>query len=384
MAISTVLSAQNRNVIDIAWTISAKLPVITGMQKQPGVAGAFTGIHDGVMIIAGGANFPDKMPWEGGNKMYRDEIYVLQKNTNGKTVWIEAKTKHLPRSIAYGASVSIADGIVCVGGETENAGISKEVFMLQWDAVQKNILFKIFPTLPVALANTCVTSIGKKIYVAGGQGNEKSSDGFFMLDLSIPNPQWQNLPPLPVAMSHSLAVSQSNGTYPCIYLIGGRSSSVSGISELHNSTSCFDTQTNQWKHLSPISDGKTITNLSAATGIAFENNQIILIGGDKGDIFHRIEIYNAAIAKAVTKKEKTALHKGKMALLNKHPGFNRDVYLYNTVSNTWRKAGTFPFYPQVTTTAVKWDDEIFIASGEIKPGVRTINIARGKIISGNK
>ena len=33
-----------------------------------GVAGAFSGVHNGAMVVAGGANFPNGMPWEGGKK----------------------------------------------------------------------------------------------------------------------------------------------------------------------------------------------------------------------------------------------------------------------------------------------------------------------------
>jgi len=38
----------------------------------PGMAGIIAGAHGGVLIAAGGANFPDKMPWDGGKKIYYD------------------------------------------------------------------------------------------------------------------------------------------------------------------------------------------------------------------------------------------------------------------------------------------------------------------------
>jgi N-acetylneuraminic acid mutarotase len=43
--------------------------------------------------------------------------------------------------------------------------------------------------------------------------------------------------------------------------------------------------------------------------------------------------------------------------------------------------GSLPFYGQVTTTAVKWDNEIFIPGGEIKPGTRTAAITMGEFYS---
>jgi solute:Na+ symporter, SSS family len=45
-----------------------ELPPNSGFNTQPGLAGPYTGMDDGVLIVAGGANFPDKLPWEGGQK----------------------------------------------------------------------------------------------------------------------------------------------------------------------------------------------------------------------------------------------------------------------------------------------------------------------------
>ncbi|MCB1133825.1 MAG: galactose oxidase, partial [Verrucomicrobiae bacterium] len=35
-----------------------------------GFAGAFAGSVEGSLVVAGGANFPDKAPWEGGTKVW--------------------------------------------------------------------------------------------------------------------------------------------------------------------------------------------------------------------------------------------------------------------------------------------------------------------------
>ena len=34
-------------------------------------------MSDEVLIVAGGANFPDKVPWEGGEKICYDKIFLL-------------------------------------------------------------------------------------------------------------------------------------------------------------------------------------------------------------------------------------------------------------------------------------------------------------------
>ncbi|TDE14689.1 sodium:solute symporter family transporter [Dyadobacter psychrotolerans] len=369
--------AQDQKANEISWTAAAELPSAADNQKQPGVAGAFTGVHNGVLIVAAGANFPDGKPWEGGKKVYRDDIYVLQKQ--GESVqWITAKTPKLTTRVAYGASTTLPEGIVCLGGETDN-GFSRKAFLMQWDAAKKDIIFKMLPDLPVALANAGVTSIGNTIYVVGGENSEGPSDGFFSLDLSSENKQWQSLPVLPATLSHAVVVAQNNGKHSCIYVIGGRSSTSSGISDLHNTNYCFDPNANKWIKRGNISDGTTVSTLSAGTGVANGASYILLFGGDKGNVFHQIETFNARIAKASTQEEKQKLQIEKVQLLTGHQGFSKDVLLYNTVTDAWTKIGEMPDFAQVTTTAVKWGNEIFIPSGEIKPGTRTPVITKGTI-----
>ena len=47
---------------------------------KPGVAAVMAGVHHGVLIAAGGANFPDQPPWENGVKRTYDEIFSLLPN----------------------------------------------------------------------------------------------------------------------------------------------------------------------------------------------------------------------------------------------------------------------------------------------------------------
>lgn len=363
---------------EITWATVAKLPVVTGMQKQLGLAGVFTGVSNHVLLIVGGSNFADgAKPWQGGKKLHRDDIYVLKKEAANKFAWLGPKPAHLKQKIAYGASVTLPEGVICAGGETDGANSSSEVLMMNWDALKSEVLFKEMPSLPIPVANAGMANIGMRIYLIGGESNGKPSAKCFLLDLSTVQPQWQSLADLPIAMSHSVAVAQSNGKNQCVYVIGGRSSTPSGISDLHNTTFCYDPTVKKWLKLKNVGDGNNTTNLSAATGVANGNTNIILIGGDKGNVFHQIETYNAKIAKAQNEAEKQKLQNEKLELLNNHQGFSKDIYQYNTITNDWKKIGELPFYGQVTTIAVKWDGDIFIPCGEIKPGLRTGNVVLG-------
>ena len=82
----------------INWT---KLPDLPGAADTAslGVSAPFAGIHNGVLIVAGGCNFPDKPVTEGGAKRYYSEIFVLLPEG-----WKEID--RLPRPVAYDATVS--------------------------------------------------------------------------------------------------------------------------------------------------------------------------------------------------------------------------------------------------------------------------------------
>ena len=49
------------------------------LPDREGFAGPFAGVSDGALLVVGGANFPDKKPWEGGTKNWYDTIFVLDR-----------------------------------------------------------------------------------------------------------------------------------------------------------------------------------------------------------------------------------------------------------------------------------------------------------------
>lgn len=375
MLIADKIAAQTP--VHISWSEAAVLPDLSG-EKQPGVAGVFAGISNGVMLIAGGSNFPGAKPWNGGKKVNRDDIYLLKKIPGNKFACSVVK-QHLSSRVAYGASVTTSLGVVCIGGETDEASCCDHVFIMQWDEARSEVKFSSLPSLPIRIVNACASCIGNTVYVFGGESDGHPVNQCFKLDWNSKVAVWENLPEMPLALSHSAAVTQSNGHNSCIYIIGGRSATASGISDLHSCMLCYDPATRHWSTVSTIGDGSITTNLSASAAVAIGSHHILVIGGDKGDIFHKIESYNAAITKAVNREQKKVLQNEKLQLVTHHPGFSRDIYLYDTVADKWEKLGELPFYAQVTTTAVKWGNDILIPGGEIMPGTRTAEITRGAI-----
>jgi SSS family solute:Na+ symporter len=361
----------------IRWEVVGSLKDQANPSIQKGVAGPLVGFHQNVMIIAGGANFPNQMPWEGGVKRYYNEIFIAKKEGEGKLKMITAGER-LPVELAYSGCVSLPQGIVCVGGETRS-GPSGRVFLISKITDQDKVRITQLPELPIPLTSLTVVSDGSTVYAMGGISLSGPSAKVFALDLSINNPSWQTLPDLPVALSHASAAIQSNGQYPCIYLMGGRSRDLDSSTTFFNHTLRYDPVKREWKELGSIKIQGT--PMFRAAGAAFPTgaNYIILVGGDDGIIFNNLEELDAQIAVSDDPSVKQSLQSQKQNILLSHPGFNRNVLLYNTITDVWTTYGSLPMDAPVTTQAVKWGSEIFIPSGEIKPGVRTPDFIRATI-----
>lgn len=363
-------SAQKNIAID--WKIAAELPPSEGQEKALGFAGPVVGVSQDKLIIGGGANFPDSMPWLGGKKKYYNDLYVFEKDADGNVRKLSEKF-HLPEAIAYAACVSTSDGIVIAGGENER-GISNKVLLLNWNKADLNVSIRQLPDLPLPLTNAAATFDGSNVFIAGGETDEGVSDKFFSLDLEDPVADWQQLPLLPKPVSHAVMVVQSNGKKKGIYLIGGRKRNSNGISELYASVLFYDFNTKKW-----IEKQSLPYALSAGTGLSYDDHSILIFGGDKGETFHKTEVLIAAINLEKNDAKKQQLMDEKAKLQASHPGFSDLVLKYNTCKNEWNTEGKIPFAVPATTTAVWWDDVIIIPSGEIRAGVRSPDIIAGTI-----
>ena len=366
----TELFAQKKSNA-VSWCIAGELPSNNGQPVSLGVAGPVTGVHDKMMFVAGGANFPDSMPWQGGKKRYYNHIDVFTKTSNHLIP--VAGNFNLPDKIAYAASCSTPNGVLYAGGENET-GISDKTFLLKWDAETKSVAIETLAALFVAVTNASATSHNSIVFIAGGESRDGVSDKCWSIDLSNSASGWKELPSLPKPVSHAVFVSIKSADSLKLYLVGGRRKTTQGISELYNSVFELSIGENQWKELPPL-----LYALSAGTGVATSSGGIVLFGGDQGTTFSKVEGYLSAISKATNETEKQQLVQQKNQLLTSHPGFSKEILFYNITSGKTKTAGTIPYPVPVTTTAFWWDNVVMIPSGEIKAGVRTPQILMAKI-----
>ncbi|GGF24513.1 sodium:solute symporter family transporter [Echinicola rosea] len=349
------------------------MPAAVGDSVSLGYAGMFAGVHEDVLILAGGANFPDKAPWKGGTKHFSQHVYVLEKSPGGYR-WVEGLDLKLPFPVAYGTSISTPKGLLCIGGNNQNATF-KKVFLLKWDPVIRQVELQYLPDLPLALSNSTGGLVGASAYLAGGEG-EMVSDAFFRMDLDQDKLRWERLPSWPgKPRSHAVSAVQNNGMNDCFYLFGGRRLQETGVSELYADAFCYDPQKEGWKKISSIQDEQgTPLTLSAGTAAAQGAGQIVFYGGVSGDTFNELERYAAALSEVVDTLARQELIQKRDILMENHPGFDRDIQVYHTITDSWHTMGRLPFTVPVTTTAVPWGGEVILPSGEISPGVRTASI----------
>ena len=364
--------AQSKKVISIEWKTIAELPPFNNQSKSIGVAGPIVGVINNKLIVAAGANFPDKMPWQGGKKAYYNNIVIFKKEKG--QVLQETIAPSLVSNIAYAANCSTPFGIVFAGGENE-LGLSDKVYLLKWDEASNNVLQTKLPDLPVKTTNGSLVCIDKILYFLGGETLVNTTNQFFSLNLNKINDGWTMLPAIPKPLSNTVVVAQYLNGQKQIYLMGGRAKQKNGISDFSSDVYSFDIHLKRWDKKKSLP-----YPISAGTGAVVTEKYILLFGGDRGEQFNKVErtISSINLEKDELRKENLITIKNK--LLESHPGFSNEILLYNTQKNVWVSNGFIPFNTSVTTNVVQWGDEIIIPSGEIKAGVRTPRILSAKII----
>lgn len=365
--------AQKKNTISMQWKVESNLPPENGKLVATGFAGPVTGILDHYFFVGGGANFPELMPWNGGPKKYYNQLLVYA--IKGEKLELLNKQFKLPNNIAYAASCNIVNGILFAGGENEN-GPSNLVWLLQWDARTENPQFKQLPNLPIALSNASMTVVGKRVYLAGGETASNTLDEFIVLDLDHTELGWKFLTKMPIPISHAVMDVLFQKSSGQIFIAGGRKKNPNGISDFYATMYAYDLASNLWEAKQALP-----YEICAGTGGVTKSNMFVVFGGDRGIVFHQVEQLISSINTQQQASVKLALIEQKNKLQSEHPGFSNEVLAYNAVQDSWMSIGNIPFKTPVTTTAIKWGDGFIIPTGEIRAGVRSSTILSVKMIS---
>ena len=355
---------------EITWEQLEPIPPAAGKTNQPGLAGALCGVSNNCLIVAGGANFEEGLPWEGATKVYHDEVFVLSAGDDHQ--WIEHQAK-LPLAMGYSACIETEKGIFCAGGENA-AGIMDQTMLIEYSSDE--IHFQPLSPMPEALSSAAIANIGQTIYLAGGLGHQGAVNSFYAYDLT--QDQWQRLPSLPTPLSHALLVAQKDGEETALFLLGGRCK-TGELTTFHNQIWKYRPSESKWVAAGNISIEETQMGWAAGTTLPYGNQTILLFGGDDGILYNKTENYLNLIEETLDAEKRSEVVQQKNQHLANHPGFNRMILQYNTITEEISVLGQLPDAAQVTTRAIWWQNRVVIPSGEIRPGVRTPKVWCGNV-----
>src|SRR5690606_41855614 len=102
VVLSSCSSAEKSKTI--VWNNQTKLPANADGSSQLGLAGPVAGMMGDKLLLAGGANFPGRMPWYGGAKQYATETYNYQLENGELTLLTLAE---LNQECAYPGNCSV-------------------------------------------------------------------------------------------------------------------------------------------------------------------------------------------------------------------------------------------------------------------------------------
>ena len=317
-----------------AFTAGLYWEALPPLPEKLGYAAPFAGVSGGALLVAGGANFPAGMPWEGGAKVWSDKVWLLKEGT-----WTEAG--RLPGPRAYGVSAGTPRGVVCAGGSDAGRHFADCVRLALRDG---RPAIEPLPPLPLPLANHCGAVLGGTLFIAGGAeipGEQAASKRFFALDLDTAGAAWKELEPLPGPARILAAAGVHEGAF---YVFGG-AALESGPSGKAVRRYLRDA----WRY-SPGTGWTPLADMprplaAVPSPAPFAGGAFLLLPGDDGSL--------AGFAPA-----------------ERHPGFSRAVTQYDPVRDLWSVSGEAPV-ARVTVPCFAWEGGFVVPSGEVRPGVRS-------------
>lgn len=222
------------------------------------IKGIYSGLINDNIVVAGGI-----IKDSNGNQKLSDRIFSVN---NGELV----EVGRLQQSIAYGTSVQVPEGIVCIGGKTDTGVSSNVVFIHRKN---EEIAVENLPSLPFGCMMPSATFINGNIYVVGGANGPKEITSLYSLDFKNKARKWEVLADLPGKAIYGGALgAHFDGKSDMLYLIGGKRD---GTFIKENWGYRLDGHKNVWQRM-----GNAPKSLFGASVISKGYSGLILLGGE--------------------------------------------------------------------------------------------------------
>ena len=362
-----------------------------------GVSGHIAGeLRPGLLVMAGGCNFPDCPAREGGAKRYYSEIYTadylspMYAACESKASELDMGWKlvgHLPQPTAYAAFQRYDDQFIVAGGQSAAGDLSDAYIIQLSDSLGVEITP--LPSLPEPRSGMASALIENVLYLIGGRVNGKLSNAVLSLDLSSPQKEWREETPYPhspflklVAAMH-LYERGSSSCVPYLDVMG----SFTGVDEPDQRVQAdvtymtYTPQTKQW-HTYKIAPDDPIAAHGFGGGYA-SGGEASFSGGVRADLFvtalQREKDLKDAKAKGNRRLVKK-LQAEQRAYLSHDPawyGFCSEWYSFDR--SRGRREAKSGFHFDGRADAVYLDRcssmmDGMLIGGETMPGVRTPSI----------
>ena len=349
---------------------------------QKGVSASYAALIDDNLLVAGGCNFPDKLGFEGGKKVFYDEILLFNKTQNQ---W--QTIGKLPEAAAYGVSVAIPDGYLWIGGQTATNSLAN-CYKVQYSK-EKALTLNSFPALPEPLDNFSGASVGSKVFVAGGNASGKASNKVFYINTAT-DKEWKQLPDFPGdarVQPVLAAIEKDNDTL--LYVLGGFfGGDATKTPTMGEKVLAFSLKQQQWHEVAlQENPNKEIFSLTGATALAIDNRYIACFGGVNHSLFINTitDLYHLGKDTSLTDDQRKHKNYDYMSHYMTQPiayyKFNQECYLFDTHTKQWSVLNIQPDFARAGATLVGTPDEFYLIQGELKPGVRSPKTYKLKILS---
>ena len=311
--------------------------VTSAGEMERAVSGHFAGIVDGKLKTWGGCNFPDIPCADGGQKVFYPK--------------------------AYGASVTVPEGTVYIGGLGESGSD---------DTVKPDPL----PNLPKPLDNFAACYGAGRLFVAGGQTNGTANRDIYALDWPD-GKEWVKLCELPDEgrLQPCMAV-QNAPEGKALFIFGGYKSEERRVkSEESNNAQVYthglklNLKTLEWQETSPAlpsprrgAGGEAVVG-SCCTPCGYSH--ILFFGGVNYDIF----------LSAIQGKQDSMYLRHEPAWYK----FRQDVLVYHTITDSWAILPGDSALARAGAALTPWEGGWFYSGGETMPGIRSNKISRIEI-----
>lgn len=346
-----------------------------------GVSASYAALIHGKLIVAGGANFPGKLGFEGGSKAFYSDILLYDTQTEQ---W--QPIGQLPDSSAYGVSVPVSDGALWIGGNTATQSL-KSVYRIAMPETG-SVELKPFPELPAALDNFAGCPLGDTVFIGGGNVDGKPANTFYCINTKADS-GWTALPDFPglPRVQPVMAAVEHNGKR-FVYLLGGFfGGDAQNKPAMATEVLRYDTETRVWETAGKQIDEETgaLFSLAGATAMPVDNRYILCFGGVNHAVFLDAVTtqYNIGNDTTISAEEKSRLNlefsKNYMTQPIEYYKFNPECRIFDTFTGEWRTIEVTPYAAHAGATLAFSGKTFYAVQGELKPGVRTPVTVKGEI-----